>query len=95
MTVSGTVLLYYGIGGNPMWVLLEQALRHRKCEGRRDKTGLVRTAAIFATEDHATTYMKGGTESEIQSTLRSKLGQYGKNQVRARVAADRLFKRKW
>ncbi len=63
MTVSGTVLLYYEIGENPAWVLLEQALGHRKCEGRRNKAGLVRTAVIFATEDHATTYMKGGTES--------------------------------
>jgi hypothetical protein len=55
MTVSGTVLLYYEIRGNPSWLLLEQALRHRKCEDRRYKASLVITAVIFAMEDHATT----------------------------------------
>lgn len=29
---------------------------------REDKTGLVTAAVIFATEDHATTYRKGGTQ---------------------------------
>ena len=38
-------------------------LRLLRCEGGRDKTGVARAAAIFATEDHATTSMKGGIES--------------------------------
>ncbi len=92
---SGTVLLCLERGNYPTWVVLEQALRLLRCEGGGDKTGMARAAVIFATEDHATTSMKGGTESKIQSTLRPKLGQYGKSQVRARVVAVQRLKEGW
>lgn len=42
--------------------------------GRRDKTGLVTAAVMFATEDHATTCKKGGTEmmSIVYASLKNR-----------------------
>ena len=37
-------------------------LRGNGNRGKRDKARLVTAAVMFATEDHATTYKKGGTE---------------------------------
>ncbi len=58
---------------------------------RRDKTGLVTAAVMFATEDHLTTFRKGGVERLNQSMPRSKGSQYGKNAERARVAGHNSF----